>query len=233
MKALKLSMSGRHFTVWVRHSLFLLLVGLFTTITFAQDQEDENQDYFVEAFVSNPTPYVGEEIIYTLRYYAYTLDGILAMDAPIAFPAFTGFWLNDVNDRDFRIEVVNNIQYNVGERVAEITPLSEGEITIDPAILSIEDQVFLSGGIFVSNAVTVDVQPLPQGAPAEFNDAVGRYSVITEIDTTSVVLGEPITLTMDIQGVGNLDLLPAPIIELGSRLADSHHTSNPSQLWQQ
>jgi len=59
----------------------------------------------------------------------------------------------------------------------------------------------------------IEVRPLPsEGRPPSFTGAVGRYSVHTSASPTSVRVGDPIELTIDITGEGQLDALPPPTL---------------------
>jgi hypothetical protein len=61
-----------------------------------------------------------------------------------------------------------------------------------------------------TEAVTVEVKPLPQGAPQEFNGAVGQFEISGTPDKTSTRVGEPITVRVEIKGAGNFDTLADP-----------------------
>lgn len=204
---------------------FLVCVIVFGTLFLRSDllaqNEDENTnpDYFVEAFVSNPMPYIGEQIIYTLRFYAFILDEDIELTYDL--PPFEGFWITGFTSSDIRVETVNDTQYNVGEIFVEITPLESERFTISPSTFNIDTQsVFLSDGQFTTNSVELVALPLPEPVPDTFNGAVGQMSIGSEIDSREVTLGEPLRLTVDIQGTGNFELLRAPELML------------PEDVWQ-
>jgi hypothetical protein len=172
----------------------------------AQPQNFEDGDYFLEVEVSDPTPYVGEQIIYILRYYAFYLPDAV----PYQLPAFDGFWLSRTFDGQETIQPIGNRQFFVGEVVAEITPLEAGELVIEPASFEVEETVFRTGVRIESERVRVTARPLPPGAPESFNGAVGQFDVDTEVDRTQITLGEPVMLELTIDGLGNLELVPPP-----------------------
>ena len=59
------------------------------------------------------------------------------------------------------------------------------------------------------------VKALPiEGRPDDFNGAVGVLKASVRIDTTSVRVGDPLVVTLRVQGTGNVKLLPRPTIEL-------------------
>jgi hypothetical protein len=64
-----------------------------------------------------------------------------------------------------------------------------------------------------SEAVTLEVKPLPPGAPPSFGGAVGNFSMTTEVKPKSAQVGDPFTITAKISGRGNFDRVTAPSFE--------------------
>lgn len=65
-----------------------------------------------------------------------------------------------------------------------------------------------------SKTLAVQVKELPSGAPADFNGAVGKFSMKTQISSTHPLTDEPLTYRITISGSGNLQLFPAPTLNL-------------------
>jgi len=62
----------------------------------------------------------------------------------------------------------------------------------------------------VSTAAT-RVKPIPtEGRPSHFCGAVGRYRISTEAKPTEMAVGDPITLTLTVAGIGRLETLQSP-----------------------
>jgi hypothetical protein len=57
---------------------------------------------------------------------------------------------------------------------------------------------------------TVTVLPLPPNAPADFNGAVGSYTLAVTASPTNVAAGDPITVKIQLSGSGALDALALP-----------------------
>jgi tetratricopeptide (TPR) repeat protein len=58
---------------------------------------------------------------------------------------------------------------------------------------------------------SIMVKPIPEaGRPADYNGAVGKYSIITDAKPTKVKVGDPITLHIGIDGDGPMELVQAP-----------------------
>lgn len=59
------------------------------------------------------------------------------------------------------------------------------------------------------------VKPLPiEGRPPGFLGAVGVVTVTSRIDTANARVGDPVLFTLRVQGIGNVKLLPRPVIEM-------------------
>lgn len=64
-----------------------------------------------------------------------------------------------------------------------------------------------------------EVLPIPMdGRPADFNGAVGLFSIDTAAKPGSVRVGDPIELTIEVYGDGPVETLPPPLISAHTRL---------------
>ena len=60
------------------------------------------------------------------------------------------------------------------------------------------------------------VRPLPRaGQPVNFSGAVGVLNVAARLDTLSARVGDPLVLTVQVVGTGNVKLLPRPALQIG------------------
>jgi hypothetical protein len=64
-----------------------------------------------------------------------------------------------------------------------------------------------------SEAVTLNVKPLPPNAPANFSGAVGNFTMAVDAKPKNVQVGDPITVTATISGRGNFDRMNGPALE--------------------
>ena len=65
-----------------------------------------------------------------------------------------------------------------------------------------------------SDSVKVKVKPLPtEGRPADFAGAVGRFQISARATPIQLHVGEPISIDLTITGMGNFDLISAPLFE--------------------
>ena len=60
-------------------------------------------------------------------------------------------------------------------------------------------------------AVSIDVDPLPD-RPTDFSGGVGRFELSATIDKTEIKENTPLTLTVTVKGVGNLNMLKEPVV---------------------
>lgn len=192
--------------------LMLVLILLLTvTGVWAQDAP---ADFYIEASVDNPTPFAGQQIIYLVRVYS-AVDGVQV--SPLYEPPdIEGLWRVDVLPVPYSQtpQQVNGRAYVVSEIRAALFPPRASDFTIAPASIILPETVFQQEQRVESNAVTVQAQPLPDGAPSGFNGAVGQFELAATLDRQSVRLGEPVTLRLTVRGTGNVEQLPPPDVPL-------------------
>jgi hypothetical protein len=186
------------------------------------------QDFFIQAEVDNLSPYMGEQVLYTLRFYnAVRLFG----DPEYRPPGFTGFWHEDQPDQtNFSLQHAGRT-YNVTELQTVLFPTVIGETSIEPAEIIIPGGFFSNGEILRTPPTSLDVQTLPQNAPAGYQGAVGRFEIRAEVDTYHTVINEPVTLKVTITGQGNINNLAELVWNEGPewRAFDSQ-ASNSTQI---
>ena len=190
--------------------------------------ELQGQDYFIEAEVDNPNPFQGEEIVYTFRFYQ---AGELFSQPDYTAPSFTGFWSKELSDQqtNYSTEAAGR-PYRVTELQTVLVPTVTGEVTIDPARLSIPGDFFSSGVELQTQPTTVNVQTLPANAPDSFRGAVGQFDISAATDVTQTEVNDTVTMTVTVTGAGNLETMPDPVWTEGPewRSFDSKATVNAS-----
>lgn len=172
--------------------------------------QDAPADVYVEASVDDRTPFVGQQIAYTVRVYeAVDLSETSPLYEP---PDFEGLWRVDIQPMPYSQapQQINGRTYIVSEIRTALYSTRAGEITIAPARVILPETVFRPEQRVESDALTVQAQPLPEGAPAGFNGAVGQFELAAALDRQSVTLGEPVTLRLTVRGTGNVEQLPPP-----------------------
>jgi hypothetical protein len=178
------------------------------------DQEPLGQnsfggDSFVEAEVDNPNPYLGEQVVYTFRFYE---SGLGMLDQPhYQPPQFSGFWAEKEDDpQQYQVQANGQI-YNVTELRTVLFPTKTGALTIEPAHLATSGGFFGQGGELQSEPITLEVKPLPGNAPASFTGVVGQFDLTAAVDKTETKVNEPVNWQITLSGAGNLPTAPDPV----------------------
>ena len=165
------------------------------------------QDYFVEAEVDNSNPYLGQQVVYFFRLYHAEPVSPRTSYVP---PGLAGFWSRqEMEPMRFEANVANR-RYRVLELRTVLFPTVAGSITIDPASVVIPAGLIRSSEELATEPVGLEVKPLPDGAPKDFDGAVGQFAIRAELDTIAGNVDEPVTLRVVLSGRGNIEALPEP-----------------------
>ena len=188
-----------------------------------------DRDLFMKFTFSRRNVVVGEPVVATLKLYQRVN---IAGFEDARFPSFNGFWSQEVEaptNIEFQRENVDgNIYYSALLRKYVLIPQQAGSITIDPAelVCVVNVRVSPSGGASIfdsffedqrtirkrisTDSFTVNVSPLPAGAPATFGGGVGKFSISAALSKDSLKTHDAASLIVTIKGEGNVSLLEAP-----------------------
>ncbi|MCE2456973.1 MAG: protein BatD [Dehalococcoidia bacterium] len=165
------------------------------------------QDFFAESEVDDDTPYIGQQITYTLRFYSANPFARPIYDAP----DFAGFWNPGRSSEEESLANVAGRSYTVTEANTVLFPTLAGDLTIEPTNVTVRGGLLGSSVTqYPTRQINLSVRPLPPGEPDAFTGAVGIYSIAAEVDSNTVDIGNPVTLTVTVTGEGNMESLPAP-----------------------
>lgn len=190
-------------------------------------------DILIVATADRTNVYQGEPVRVLYKMYsrvAFSSEGQ-------KMPSFNGFWTQRLN-----IDANRWVREEYNGKIYESSPLGEyllfpqhsGKLTIDPmeiqAVARLQVQRRRSndpfadffGGMQVeevrrtiaSKPITINVKPLPAGAPASFSGAVGELEMIATPPADQIEANTAVTYTIRISGEGNLSMIQAPQIEL-------------------
>ena len=194
-------------------------------------EEITGEDIFIRATTDKSTAFINEQVM--ISYELLFRPGMQPRNSrqTDSWDA-EGFWREDLNvesDVMPQTEVINGLRYNsvLIKRVA-VFPTRSGELTVDPLRISTEvyqrpNRGFGFGSSFFNNyeqvepasqEVAINVIPFPDSAPSDFRNGVGNYSMEVGLSQTSVLIGEPVELTITISGEGNISTLEGPQVEL-------------------
>lgn len=187
-----------------------------------------DSDLFLRLSLDRTDVVVGEPLVATVKLYQrVNISGFESA----SFPSFNGFWSQEIespSNIEFQRESYDGQIYNAAVlRKFLLIPQQQGRITIDPAELVCMVSIRVSSGgnsIFdgffddyrnvrkkVQTApVTVNVSPLPAGAPASFAGGVGRFSISAAVSKDTLKTHEAASLVVTVTGKGNVSLLEPP-----------------------
>jgi tetratricopeptide (TPR) repeat protein len=189
--------------------LMLYVTGCYNVVL----SQEAPANYRLEASVDLQAPFVGQQVVYSVRFYAQRMP----QDYEYLAPDFADWWRGEQIVTE-RAEIIEGVSYTVRTFETLIYPLQAGALTIPPVQLVIPETVFSDRADVSTGSVTVAVQPLPEGAPASFTGGVGRFNVEAETDTGTATLGQPLTLRWTVTGVGNLAQIGQPLLEIPDSL---------------
>ena len=183
-------------------------------------------EVYVEAALSRPSTYVGEQVI--LTYKLYTQMSIMGLDVDQQ-PKLTGFWVEEVQmpkEQDWKETTVDGKMFYVLEiKKSILFPTKVGTVTIEPATFSMAirgssdpfDSFFFRTTEPIrrtTKPVSLEVKPLPSaGKPKDFSGAVGKFDLALEMDNLdrdTIAAGEPLTVNVVVKGKGNLKTVKVP-----------------------
>jgi len=190
------------------------------------------ENLFVRVAVDKTNVSKGEQILATVKIYVSQNIPLNGFD-DVKLPSYEGFWTKEIDvpqQVNFTREVYNGKIYQVGVLKKTILfPQQIGNIRITPIEISciVRERVRQQQSFFddffdnyrmvkakiVSDPLVINVKDLPN-QPANFNGAVGNFSISSSIDKTSVKSNEAVTLKLTVSGTGNLGLINAPKLEL-------------------
>lgn len=191
-----------------------------------------NSDLFITATASKTTVY--EQEAFLLTYKIYTLVDLRMFDN-VKLPDFKGFHSQEVelpNDRRWGLEHYKGRNYQTTVyRQFVLFPQQSGKLTIDAARFDASIakatqavdpfEAFFNGGsnyvevkkTIMTPQLTINVNPLPAGKPADFSGGVGEFNITSSINSTNVKTNDAVTVKIVISGTGNLKLLSNPEIK--------------------
>ena len=192
------------------------------------------EDILLRAVVSRSSVYKNEPIHVAFKLYTRVPYVNIV---PESAPSFNGFWsqdLTDPNSAQVSRETYNGKVYETRVLLDYLLyPQQVGTLTIDPVEMTVVAQVviqsrnadpFFGTGREVLNVprkvksqrTTISVKPLPDGAPASFNGAVGSFTMDTEFPSERLAANSGANITVKISGRGNLTFVQAPKLQLPS-----------------
>lgn len=180
---------------------------------------------FIRAIVDKSKAYLGEQI--TVTYKIYSKYNQISF-SELKFPTFNGYYSEEIksikNDKLIPENYNGSTYYTAELKKTLLFPQKSGNLevpSLDATCLvrekvqaqSIFDQFF--GGSYRdaevkvrSKSLQLEILPHPaSGKPADFNGAVGNFSIAAKTDKTTLKAGDAVNYKITLSGKGNLKLL--------------------------
>ena len=171
--------------------------------------------FFLYAVADRAKVYQGEQVTVTWLFYARdTFNRIEPRP-----PRLDQFWSETLYEATgplkFQQETVGDQEFIVAPVAKKaLFPTRAGKLTI-PAFGADVHSFMDAPQRLASPELTIEVMPLPAGAPPRFDPAsVGRFDIEATIDRTTVPAGEPLTLDLVMHGTGAVRRMQVPVLRL-------------------
>lgn len=198
----------------------------------------QSRPYFGELLMPAKSAFVGEVVPVEIRFY-FRGDTQLTELQPPTFSG-DGFTAAPLGEPQQTTQEMDGVPYRVFIFRSAITPVKTGDIAIPPVTMNgrilVQDTTQGNDpladffGQFFNNMPmpgfgraqqievetrgrTLKVLPLPKdGRPSGFSGAVGQFKLGASVNPATTGPGEPMTLSLEISGRGNFDVMSVPTL---------------------
>ncbi len=181
-----------------------------------------DRNLFVTARVSKANPYVGEQVLFTWRFYRRVAIADPRLET-LDFPDLVAEDLGEV--REYQT-TVNGVQYMVSEIRKALFAQRPGTFTIPASKLTVGVRTetrrrrrsvfddFMSRGqlrteVLRSTPIQITARRLPE-PPNDFSGLVGDFDVQAAVSRVELAVGESTTLEVTVSGSGNAHMISPP-----------------------
>lgn len=182
---------------------------------------------FIVAKADKQKVYAGEAITLTYTLYRRMDYRTLELSKEPVFKGFLSEYMEvPENEQESYCSYKGRDYYCQTFRKIALFPTQVGKMTVEPLslkgviLLEEQDPFFGVFGVtepkavsFSSNAVTIEVMPLPmEGRPQSFSGVVGEYEVGRSLNKREVAEGQGLMMDLSISGTGNIRAISPPEI---------------------
>lgn len=189
-----------------------------------------NEIAFAKLILPKKEIYDSETIIADLQLF-YRQGTQLARQPQLAGMPADGFTVGKIAGENQTLTQVGNAVFNVIPAKIALTANRTGAVKVGPVTINLSlllpsnnrqsDQFFDPFGMFshreqkdlaiATETLAAKSLPLPaENVPANFNGAIGDFSMTVNAGPTNVTVGDPITVHVQISGRGNFDAVKLP-----------------------
>ena len=203
----------------LRHYLLPLLLLLSASNAQAANAENTSgSKLFIESSLDNGKPWVGQEVRLT---YTLFFSGTAPQIEDKGQPEHPGLWVREIAPENY-VDSAPVSKNGVLVRKAVIkqlrlVPMQSGRLSVTNyrlrCLVPQNGQASLDSrndveSIVTAPPATLQARALPKPAPADFNGAVGHFTLSVSPESSTAHTGEPLNLAVTISGQGNLDTPP-------------------------
>ncbi|HEX9750814.1 MAG TPA: BatD family protein [candidate division Zixibacteria bacterium] len=186
----------------------------------------KREGIFITTSLDKDTALVNEPVTFIFRFYRAQR---LLSSPEYNRPEFPGFWVEELSPQRRYRRTIDGVEYDVTELRTMLFPTDAGVKTIEPARLKIaipnrsrgsaldpfgRDIFGLIGGedrVLQSDPLSLIVlAPPARGRPENWSGLVGRFRMKSSVSAREVAVGDPITVTVTIEGEGNIKSIARP-----------------------
>lgn len=173
---------------------------------------------FVTAEVDKHEAYVGEQVLFILRFYS----AVSVQNAQLSLPDFKDFITEElIKERKYKIQL-DGREYAVNEWRLALLPTKAGNLKTGKSVVkgrvsvprrgSLYDDPFFRGFgtnigskklTFSAPSLSIEVKKLPP-PPSGFIGLVGEFTLESKLSKTQLSLGDTTNLDIEISGKGNI-----------------------------
>jgi len=184
-------------------------------------------ELLLKAVPSSRELWLGQQLVLDYKlFFRQNLENVRV----ISEPDYSGFFAREL--QRFRTAAMQEVEngktyYTQVLRRMALYPQQSGRVRIAPLRLQVGILEGSSTGIqsllrtgkwrnevVASNALELDVNPLPTNAPASFTGAVGRYEVESRISREELSTRDALTITLSVTGTGDIKRVLPPKLEV-------------------
>lgn len=208
--SMQLSVRGKSYKT---NSLTLKVLPSGSKVQGQSSLPKASPSMFVVASVDSKNVYVGEQIIYSMKFYRRVQ---LFGNVSYSPPDFKGFITSQIDKQSISSsEIINNREYHVDTIRTILVPTYKADkLVIDPVSIVAQVGFFEPARTIKSQPLTIKVNSLPEYKGKVKVSGVGEYELSVNFDKKSVPVGEVVNAVITVSGAGNVKDLLLPEIKL-------------------
>ena len=198
---------------------------------------NSGKSIFIKADLDKSEAYLGEQISLSYKLYKQ-IDATISSIDQFDMPDFKGFWVEEIYSPqtlqyNSKTETIGGIKYqvaNLGQKAlfsiaSSVLVIPEISVKIkiekkqkkrnrDPFFDPFFSPFFTETKtkILKTEENKIYIKPFPEPRPLDFEGAVGKFKITSQVDTKTVEINNGFTFTISLNGTGNIGLFSLPEI---------------------